>query len=59
MPESRTKSRIIYLTPKEDASMKNEASKLGISVNAFIRLLYRQWIDGIRFEKDKGNNNDK
>lgn len=36
----------------EDAKkLEGEARKLGISVSAFIRLLIKQWSDGIRFEK--------
>ena len=64
MPLQRQKICTIYLTSKEDADIKAEADKLGISVNAFFRLLFKQWIDGIRFEKEKaineinnGNNN--
>uniref|UniRef100_A0A6M3XT91 Putative ribbon-helix-helix protein repressor n=1 Tax=viral metagenome TaxID=1070528 RepID=A0A6M3XT91_9ZZZZ len=30
-----------------------EAKELGISVSAFIRLLIRNWSNGIKFEKDK------
>ena len=35
----------------EKEALEAEAKKLGISVSAFIRLLIKQWSDGIRFEK--------
>jgi len=43
---------IRFLVPVEDAKkLEAEAKKLGISVSAFIRLLIKQWSDGIRFER--------
>lgn len=33
--------------------LEKEASRLGLSVSAFLRLLIRQWSDGIKFEKEK------
>lgn len=35
--------------------LEAEAKKLGLSVSAFIRLLIRNWSDGIRFEKNKSS----
>ena len=37
--------------PDEKENIEAEAKKLGISVSAFIRLLIKQWSDGIKFEK--------
>ena len=43
---------IRFLVSLEDAEkLEEEARKLGISVSAFIRLLIKQWSDGIKFEK--------
>lgn len=44
-------------TEKDD--IEAEAQKLGISVSDFLRLLFRNYSDGIRFEKDKTHDNDK
>lgn len=50
MPEGQKMIR--FLVPLKDAEkLKKEARKLGLSVSAFIRLLIKQWSDGIRFEK--------
>ncbi len=38
-------------------SLETEAKGLGLSVSAFIRLLIRQWDDGIRFERRRDNDN--
>jgi len=38
---------------EDKAKIEIEARKLGISVSAFIRLLIRNWSNGIRFERDK------
>jgi len=38
---------------EEKNRIEAEAKKLGISVSAFIRLLIRNWLNGIKFEKDK------
>jgi len=35
----------------DKAKVEAEAKKLGISVSAFIRLLIKQWSNGIKFEK--------
>lgn len=53
----REKMEILRLriskTEKEVA--RKEAGKLGISMSAFIRLLLRQWSDGIKFERRTPN----
>lgn len=41
------------LNQNEASKLEKEASKLGLSVSAFIRLLIRNWSNGIRFERDK------
>jgi len=48
-----TKQKMIrFLVPLEDASkLELEAKKLNLSVSAFIRLLIKQWSNGIKFEK--------
>ena len=38
---------------EEKKKFKTEAGKLGISVSAFIRLLFKNWSDGIRFEREE------
>lgn len=50
-----TKAILLNLSPEDYQSAKNEADKLGISLTAFIRLLLKQWTDGITFEKKKTN----
>ncbi|MBA7648744.1 hypothetical protein ES703_56532 [subsurface metagenome] len=41
-----------FLVPIEDAKkLEEEARKLNLSVSAFIRLLIKQWSNGIKFEK--------
>ncbi len=43
---------IRFMVPLEDAKkLEEEAKKLNLSVSAFIRLLIKQWSDGIRFER--------
>lgn len=43
---------IRFLVPLEDAKkLEEEARKLNLSVSAFIRLLIKQWSNGIKFEK--------
>ena len=50
MPEDRKMIR--FVVSREDAmKLDGEAQKLGISVSAFIRLLIKQWSNGIKFEK--------
>ncbi len=53
MPEGQKMIR--FLVPLKDAEkLGKEARKLGLSVSAFIRLLIKQWSDGIKFEKRGG-----
>lgn len=54
----RDKPLLIKLTQAEHESVRSEAAKLGISMADFIRLLFRQWVDGITFQQ-KDNNNGK
>jgi len=43
---------IRFRVPAEDAKkIEEEAKKLNLSVSAFIRLLIKQWSNGIKFEK--------
>ena len=43
-----------FLLDQEDATKLDiEAKQLGISVSAFIRLLIRNWSNGITFERNK------
>lgn len=43
---------IRFLVPAEDAKkLEEEAGKVNLSVSAVIRLLIRQWSNGIKFEK--------
>lgn len=44
---------IVRATKEEKAMAEKEARKVGMSVSAFIRLLIRQWSDGIKFEREK------
>jgi len=47
-----TQKMIRFLIPLEDAEkLEEEAKKLNLSVSAFLRLLIKQWSDGIRFER--------
>ncbi|MBA7691424.1 hypothetical protein ES703_99968 [subsurface metagenome] len=48
-----TRQKMIrFLVPAEDAKkIEEEAGKLNLSVSAFIRLLIKQWSNGIKFEK--------
>jgi hypothetical protein len=43
----------IRATAEEAETLKTESDKVGLSVSAFIRLLVRNWHDGIRFEKEE------
>ena len=54
--ESRMKQKGIFirLSEEDKKAVEKDAMRLGLSVTAFIRLLYKQWTDGIRFERDKG-----
>jgi len=47
-----TQKTIRFRVPVEDAKkLEEEAKKLNLSVSAFIRLLIKQWSNGIKFEK--------
>ena len=48
---TRTENVMIRLTAGEKLTLVDEAQKLGISLSAFIRLLLRNWADGINFSK--------
>lgn len=49
--ETRTENVIVRLTHAEKQSLVNEAKKVGISISAFVRLLLRNYADGINFTK--------
>lgn len=51
--KTRGKAILLWMSEEERESYKSEAGKLGISVADFIRLLFKQWMDGITFKKDK------
>jgi hypothetical protein len=55
----RNKSIIIRVTENEAKLFKTEAARAGVSVAAFVRLLLKQWSNGITFEKDKNNTEGK
>lgn len=56
MPRRRTRPLIILLTDEEKASVEDGAKKVGMTISAFVRLLIRQWADGIRFERRERSN---
>ena len=47
----KQKGIFIRLSEEDKSAIEQDAWKLGLSVTAFIRLLYKQWSDGIRFER--------
>jgi len=47
------KAVFVRVNDDEHQQIAAEAARLNISVSAFIRLLFRNWHDGIRFERDK------
>lgn len=49
----REKAILVRLTKEEFDGIQNEARKLGLSVASFIRLLVKQWSNGIKFEKGR------
>ena len=55
----KTKAILLNLDPQDYENLHSESSKLGLSMSAFLRLLIRQWSDGITFSKDKNNHYDK
>ena len=56
MPDKRSKLLQIRMTPAEFEAAKNEADKVGITISNLIRLLIKNFHDGIKFEKDNKNN---
>ena len=42
---------MIRISAEDKSALIAEARKVGLSVSAFIRLLIKQWNDGIKFEK--------
>jgi len=56
--ETRTEVILIRVTPTEKTTIIEAAQKVGLNISDFIRLLVRQWTNGIRFEKrEEGDNN--
>ena len=51
------KIKVIFvkMPEAEHQAVRAEAKKLGLSLSAFIRLLIKQWSDGITFEKKKAD----
>jgi len=52
----KMKQLFLNLSEQDYKTIQDESEKLGLSMVAFIRLLVRQWSDGITFSKDKNNN---
>lgn len=48
------KALYIRIEDNEHKAIQAEAKKLGISVSAFVRLLLKNWSDGIKFEQVPG-----
>ena len=48
--ETRTEQMIVRMTPTEKQAIFREAQKLGISVSAFVRLLFNSW-DGVKLNR--------
>ncbi len=55
--QQRGKAILIWMPEEERDSFKAEAKELGISVADFVRLMFKQFKDGIVFKKDKVNKN--
>jgi antitoxin component of RelBE/YafQ-DinJ toxin-antitoxin module len=55
---NRDKALLIPVSIDEMNMAKKEADKLGMPVTAFIRLLLKNWADGIHFEKRLEEDND-
>jgi hypothetical protein len=53
---SEETSILVRLSPEDKRLAETEAAKLGLSVAAFMRLLLKNWTNGITFQKDKANN---
>lgn len=52
-PTNRDKMLTIPVSGEEMNIAKQEADKLGMSVSSFIRLLIKNWANGVVFEKKK------
>lgn len=50
---TRTENVMVRLTNEEKTALVTEAQKLGISISAFVRLLLKNWADGITFKRGK------
>ena len=50
---SKQKMIRVLLNTDDALKLKEEADRLGLSVSAFIRLLIKQWGNGIKFERQK------
>lgn len=53
----KSKAILIRMDEQEFRTAREEADKLGMTVAAFMRLLLRQWHDGIRFERERAHAN--
>lgn len=49
--ETRSENLFIKLTPTEKIVLTTSANKVGLNLSDFVRLLIRQWADGIKFER--------
>jgi len=45
------KSILLKLTEEDQKAVKAEAEKLGMTTVSFLRLLIKQYFDGIKFER--------
>lgn len=50
---SEETSILVRVSWEDKRLAEEEASKLGLSVAAFMRLLLKNWTNGITFQKDK------
>jgi len=51
--ETETSAILVRLITKKDKKrIKDEAKRLGMSAASFLRLLIKQYFDGIKFERD-------
>lgn len=51
----RDKMLQIPVSDEEKTIAEQEANKLGMPVSSFFRLLLKNWIDGVVFEKKNGH----
>lgn len=49
--EIRSENLFIKLTPAEKIMLTESANKVGLNLSDFVRLLIRQWANGIKFER--------